>query len=365
MSKLALHLPLNSTSLGQVSLSILRELFLQKKEILLFPIGNVDISTQKQDSEFVQWIQDGVNKALIEHSRKNPIFKLWHLNGSLESFSDKQVLLSFYEVDSPTPIECNTIKNNTKVIFSNSYSVSVFNNFNLNNIEYLPLGFDNIHFKKVEPKKKEGIHFGLFGKLEPQRKRHLKTLSLWAKKYGNNPKYSLNCALFNHFLDPNVQSQMIMQALNGQQYFNINFLNYIPSNEMYNDLLNNIDIVLAMSGGEGWGLPEFQSVALGKHCLGLNAHAYKDWMNEENTVLINPSGKIPVYDNMFFQQGAPYNQGNIFDWNDQDFIDGLDKVEQRFINNPTNEAGIKLQEKFTYKKLVDNILKIMESIKNE
>jgi hypothetical protein len=355
VSKVALHLPLNNTSLGQVSLSILRELFNQKKEILLFSIGAVDISTQKQDPEFIQWIQDALNKALVEHSRKNPIFKLWHLNGSLESFSDKQVLLSFYEVDSPTPIECNTIKNNTKVIFSNSYSVSVFNNFNLNNIEYLPLGFDNIHFKKVEPKKKEGIHFGLFGKLEPQRKRHLKTLSLWAKKYGNNPKYSLNCALFNHFLDPNAQSQMIMQALNGQQYFNINFLNYLPSNEMYNDLLNNIDIVLAMSGGEGWGLPEFQSVALGKHCLGLNAHAYKDWMNEENTVLINPSGKIPVYDNIFFQQGAPYNQGNIFDWNDQDFIDGLDKVEQRFIKNPINEAGLKLQEIFTYTKLVNNI----------
>jgi len=362
VSKLALHLPLNSTSLGQVSLSILRELFNQKKEILLFPIGNVDISTQKQDSEFIQWIQDGVNKAPVEHSRKTPIFKLWHLNGSLESFSDKQVLLSFYEVDSPTPAECNIIKNNIKVIFTNTYSVSVFNNFNLNNIEYLPLGFDNIHFKKVESKKKDGIHFGLFGKLEPQRKRHLKTLSLWAKKYGNNPKYSLDCALFNHFLDPNVQSQMLMQALNGQQYFNINFLNYIPSNEMYNDLLNNIDIVLAMSGGEGWGLPEFQSVALGKHCLGLNAHAHKDWMNEENAVLINPSGKIPAYDNIFFHQGAPYNQGNIFDWNDQDFIDGLDKVEQRFSNNPINEAGIKLQEKFTYTKLVDNILKIMETI---
>ena len=48
MDKISLHLPLNSTSLGQVSLSILRELFERKKEILLFPIGGVDLSTQEQ-----------------------------------------------------------------------------------------------------------------------------------------------------------------------------------------------------------------------------------------------------------------------------------------------------------------------------
>jgi hypothetical protein len=184
---------------------------------------------------------------------------------------------------------------------------------------------------------------------------------LWAKKYGNNANYSLNCAVFNHFIDPNVQSQIITQALNGQKYFNINFLNYMPSNEMYNDLLNNTDIVLAMSGGEGWGLPEFQTVALGKHCLGLNAHAYKDWMTDQNSVLIQPNSKIPCYDNIFFKQGDNYNQGNIFDWDDNEFLNGLDKVEDRYKNNPINTEGLKLQEQFTYSKMVDSILEVMKN----
>ena len=131
---------------------------------------------------------------------------------------------------------------------------------------------------------------------------------------------------------------------------------------MYNDLLNNTDIVLAMSGGEGWGLPEFQSVALGKHCLGLNAHAYKDWMTEDNSTLINPSSKIPCYDNIFFKQGTDFNQGNIFDWNENDFIEGLDKVVNKFKNNPINTEGLKLQTEFTYTKMVDKILNTMESI---
>lgn len=362
MSKLAFNLPLNSTSLGQVSLSILRELFNRKISINLFPIGGVDLSSQKEDQDFLNWLQTSIVSASRDHNKNIPIFKLWHINGSLESYSNKQVLLSFYEVDSPTPVEINILKNNEKVLFSSNYSVSIFKSLGLNNIDYLPLGFDSIHFKQKTKKNINGIQFGLFGKLEPQRKRHLKTISLWAKKYGNNPNYTLNCAIFNHFLDPNVQSQIIAQALNGQKYFNINFLNYMPSNEMYNDLLNNIDIVLAMSGGEGWGLPEFQSVALGKHCIGLNAHAYKDWMTEENSVLIQPNSKIPCYDNIFFKQGVEFNQGNIFDWDDQDFLNGLDQVEMRHKNNSTNMQGLKLQEKFTYSKMVDSILEIMNNI---
>lgn len=363
MSKIAFHLPLNSTSLGQVSLNILRELFLKKQDIVLFPIGGIDLSTQKQDIDFLNWIQNAINIAPKVHNRKTPIFKLWHLNGSLESYSDKQVLLSFYELDSPTETEVNITKNNSLLLLSSNYAVSIFNNIGCDNVKFLPLAFDSNHFKQLtDLPKKEGIHFGLFGKLEPQRKRHLKVLQNWIKKYGNKSGYFLNCAIFNHFLDPKIQTQIIAQALEGKQYWNINFLNYIPSNEAYNSLLNNTDIVLAMSGGEGWGLPEFQSVALGKHCLGLNAHAYKDWMNEENAVLIKPNSKIPAYDNIFFQQGAPFNQGNIFDWNDQEFLDGLEKVEQKFINNPINEAGLKLQTQFTYSKMVGQILETMNSI---
>ncbi len=362
MSKKAFNLPLNSTSLGQVSLLILRELFERKEQIHLFPIGNVDISSQKENKEFFSWIQESIKLAYLEYNKNNPIFKLWHLNGSLESFSKKQVLLSFYEVDSPTSVEKNIVLNNELLLLSSNYAVDVFKNQNVSNVKFLPLAFDKFNFKKTSQKQKNGIQFGLFGKLEPIRKRHLKTLSLWAQKYGNNSDYVLNCAIFNPFIDANVQSQLINQALNGKRYFNINFLNFMQSNEMYNDLLNNIDIVLAMSGGEGWGLPEFQSVALGKHCLGLNAHSYKDWMNNSNSVLISPNGKIPVYDNLFFKEGFEFNQGSIFDWSEKDFLDGLDLVVSKFKTNPINENGFKLQSDFSSEKFVDNICSILDNI---
>ena len=360
---ISLHLPINSTSLGQVSLSILRELYSRGTDALLFPIGQIDINTQNKNDNFFKWLNDISLKASSSHSKTNPVFKLWHLSGSLESFSKEQVLLSFYEVDTPTKTELNIVKNNNKIFLSSTYAISRFKDLGCDNVEFLPLAFDSEHFSKLpRPQNRTDIHFGLAGKLEPQRKRHLKVLSAWAKKYGNKPGYFLNCSIYNNFLDPNVQSQIISQALQGQRYWNINFLPYLPTNSAYNQFINNNDIILAMSGGEGWGLPEFQSVALGKHCVGLNAHAYKDWMTEKNSTLINPNGKIPVYDNIFFREGMEFNQGSIFDWDENEFISAMEIAENKFKENPENTEGLKLQQEFTYSKMTDSILNTLNSI---
>ena len=133
----------------------------------------------------------------------------------------------------------------------------------------------------------------------------------------------------------------------------------MPNNELYNDFLNSSDIIIGMSGGEGWGLPEFQSLCLGKHGVLLNAHSYKDWANEENSTLVQPSGKIECYDNMFFHKGSDYNQGNIFDWNEDDFISACEEAIKKVESNRINEAGKKLKDDFTYSKTLDKLLELV------
>jgi hypothetical protein len=357
MKKAAFNLPLNPTSLGQVSIGLLREIYNRNIPILLSPIGQVNLSSEDEDPAFFDWLKEAIQAFPLEHKRSNPVFKLWHLNGSMESLSERQFLLSFYELDAPTAVEQNIVANNSKVYFSSQYTVDLFKQKGNTNTEFLPLFFDDKNFyRNVRQGNTNSIRFGLFGKLEPARKRHLKTLSLWASKYGNNPEYSLNCAIYNNFLDPKVQSDLIVSALGGKQFWNINFLPFIEKNKDFNQLLNNIDIVLAMSGGEGWGLPEFHSVALGKHCVGLNAHAYKDWMTRSNSILIDPCNKIPAYDNVFFKEGGIFNQGNIFDWNDSNFLSALNQAEERFRKSPENTDGISLQTKFSVKRFADKIL---------
>jgi hypothetical protein len=163
-------------------------------------------------------------------------------------------------------------------------------------------------------------------------------------------------------MHPDQNKRAYQIILGEKEYFNVQFLDYMPSNAAYNDFLNSSDIVIGMSGGEGWGLPEFQSVALGKHAVVLNAHGYKDWANEKNSVLVEPSGKTEVYDGMFFKRGLPFNQGNIFTFDEDEFIDGCEKAIERVEKNKENSEGLKLQEEFTYEKTLDGLLSELEKL---
>ena len=115
-------------------------------------------------------------------------------------------------------------------------------------------------------------------------------------------------------------------------------------------------MVIGMSGGEGWGLPEFHSVAMGKHSVIMDATGYKEWATKENSELVTPSGKISSVDGVFFNEGADYNQGRIYDFDEDAFIDACEKVIKRVESNPENEEGLKLQDEFTYEKTTNQIL---------
>ena len=327
-------------------------------EPCIFPIGgNLDLSTQKEDKEFSDWLTNCSNKALYSHNRDIPTFKLWHLNGSLESLSRDQALFTFYELDQPTKQEINIAKNNTKILVSSNESKNVFNNFGVNNVDVIPLGFDYTNFKKTEKKYfNDGrITFNVVGKFE-KRKHHEKLIKAWVKRFGGSKEYFLQCAIYNTFLKEEDNQKITNAIMQGEKPFNVSFFGFMAKNDLYNDFLNSGDIILSMSGGEGWGLPEFHSVALGKHSVILNAHSYKEFANEDNSVLVEPNGKIDCYDGKFFREGTPFNQGQIYTWDEDDFIDGCELAIKRVESSKINEKGLELQDQFPLSKTVDALL---------
>ena len=353
--------PLNSVSFGQVSIALLKEIYSKKIDINLFPIGNsADLGAQNISKDFFEWVQSSKDKALKAYSKNDPTFKLWHINSSQEGIGNKVNLFSFYELDSPTEEEVNIVKNQENVFFSSNYAVDNFRRMGCKNVHFIPLGFDETNFSSNDKQyfSDNRIVFNLCGKLE-KRKNHEKIIKSWIKKFGNNAKYHLQCAVYNPFLEEKVNNGLISNFLEGKKYFNINFLGFMQKNSMYNDFLNSGNIIIGMSGGEGWGLPEFHSLALGKHGVILNAHAYKDWATKDNSVLVESSGLIDAEDGVFFTKGTPFNQGNIFDFDEEAFIDGCEKAIKRVEENRINENGLKLQKEFTYKKTLESILKFL------
>ena len=53
------------------------------------------------------------------------------------------------------------------------------------------------------------------------------------------------------------------------------------------------------------------------------------------------------------------NQGQYFNYNEDEFIAGCEEVIKRVENNRVNEEGLKLQTEFTYEKTVDQLLALI------
>lgn len=357
----AVHVPLNSLSFGQVSFNLLYEFYKMGLNPCIFKASDqqIDFSAFDFEQEFIDWIVKNNNESFLKHNRNTPCIRLWHINDSIRSYSNKQILLTFHETDQITPIETNILKNSTVCVTSN-YTKEVFSNSGVDST-VTNLGFDSRHFKITNKKYFDDgrITFNLCGKYE-KRKHHAKIIKAWISKFGKNKKYSLQCAIHNQFYqDVNELKSIYSSILDGKTVFNVSFLTSMPKNSTYNDFLNSADIVLGMSGAEGWGLPEFQSVALGKHAVILNATAYKEWANKDNSVLVEPTGNLEVYDGKFFSKGAPFNQGNIFDFNEDSFIAGCEEAIKRVENDRVNHQGLKMQDQFKYSSTANKLLSLI------
>lgn len=353
--------PLNNLSLGQVSFNLLYQFYKKGLSPAIFKASDhpVDHSAYDYEEDFLRWVQANLQQAVASHSREIPTLRVWHINDSWRNYSDRQILLTFHETDTLTEIE-KKIASHSELCVTSNYTKDVFKQKELE-ATFVPLGFDSKHFFNTNKNYFDDgrITFNLCGKFE-KRKHHEKIIRAWVKKYGKNKKYSLQCALHNQFYkDPNELKMKFSDILDNKHIFNVMFMQFMPKNSVYNDYLNSSDIIIGMSGGEGWGLPEFHSVALGKHSVILNASAYKEWANENNSVLVEPSSKVEVYDNKFFTKGAPFNQGNIYDFDEEAFIDGCEKAVERYRSNPINEEGLKLKEQFTYEKTADKLLSLI------
>lgn len=343
--------PINSLSLGNVSFNILRELIRKNQIDGFVPMkNNADVSAFRYDEVLFKKMQALVKPAI---NFEDEVLKCWHINESAPQ-SQKQSLYTFYEVDSPTNVEIDLVNQQNHTYFSSSEAAEVFRKAGCPNVSHVPLGFDE-EFSIIDtPKVEEVTNFSLIGKME-SRKNTARIIKLWLNEFGNNPKYQLTCLINNPFYPPRLYEQKIQQILGGHHYSNINFVNFLKSNAEVNQLYNAMDIDLSgISNGEGWGLPAFNMTCLGKWSVVSNCSGHKDWAHHDNAILIEPEGKQPCYDNEFFKQGLPFNQGDYYLISDDAILNGMyDAIKKTDINR----EGIKTGKRLTYSNTVSLLKK--------
>jgi len=357
--QLIFHSPLNSLSLGNVGFNLLREFYKRGYNIGWFPEGQTDLSAYKVDEKFVAWLQKSANQRYEFLGKGLPAVSNWHIANSERTFSKKNLLLTYHEVDNCTNVEKAIVSNQHKTLFCGGFSEKVFRAAGLNNVGSFDLGFDE-DFHVTDRKYLEGrVHMGLIGKYEV-RKNTERLIKLWAAKYGNNKNYALSLLVGNPFYGSNPQetaninASFINNALGGKKFWNINPLPRLKTNEEVNDLMNSLDVDISGLGSESWGLPSFNATCLGKWSIVFNGMGQKAWATEENSILVEPSGWRECYDDAFFKKGGEFNQGNFLDVSDESIIDAFERAEKKI--GTKNQKGLDLGKQFTYGRTVDQIL---------
>ena len=357
MKQLNFEGPINSLSIGNVSLNFLRELYNKGIKVNLFPTRDqLDLSAfNGLEKSFKDWIESSKDNALKDFNKNQPTLKVWHIKGSERGIGENQFLYTFYEVDSPTEEEINIVKSQKHVFFSSSESADCFRNKGCKNVSFVPLGFDeDFRVLDEEGLGDDTIHFGLIGKFE-KRKNTASIIQNWLKVFGSDNKYQLTCLVNNPFFTEEQMKKVITMATSNKSWTNINFLSRLDTNEEVNHLINSLDVDLSgLSNGEGWNLPSFNSTALGKWSIVTNCSSHKDWATRENCILVEPDGMQDCYDNCFFSKGLSFNQGKYYKINDETMINAIKKSE--ILAKKPNKEGLSLQRKFTYSNSVDAIL---------
>lgn len=360
ISRLNLVLALNNLSLGQCGFNILRELYKRKVQCTLFPRGQIDLSAYKVDPQFGAWIERAVNTRFTKVDRKVPTLSCWHISGSEFKPSDRQFLLTFHETDQPTEHEINITNQQDFTFFSSSWSVANFQTYGATNVGFVPLGFDE-DFAPIPGRlvSKDLTHWILVGKVEMRKNSQL-IVQQWVKRYGGNSLHQLTLCVTNPFFQPQQMEAVYASFFNGQpKPVNVNILPHIKTNVEMNQLYNSADVDLSgFSSSEGWGLPSFNATALGKWSIVTNCTAHKDWATAANSILVepknDPTGMRPCYDGIFFRQGDPFSQGNVYSFSPEQLNEAMDRAEK--LAKTPNPEGEKLRTQFTWQRTVDEML---------
>ena len=358
--KLLINAPINALSFGNVSVNILKEFYKKEIDLCFFPLGD---KTQmeafdKSSKDFLRYLQNATTNRYKKINKDLPSLKLWHILGSETRYTPNQSLLTFHETSEVTETEKNLLSLQNNIFVTSNYTKNNFEINGIENVHFVPLGFDEDFHETNKEYIPEKIHFGLMGKFE-KRKNTSRIIEKWLKIFGNNPKYLLSCAITNPFLDKSIIQNEIIKITKGKVYNNLNFVPYMQTNSDVNEFINSIDIDLTgLSGGEGWNLPAFNATALGKWSVVMNATAHKDWATKENSILIEPSKLKDSDDGIFFKKGNQTNQGQFFDITDDEMESAI--IESSSKAKQPNPEGKKLQKQFAYSDTAETILKVLK-----
>jgi len=303
--RLNLQAPINQLGYGVAGLNILKALREEGAEVSLFPIGQPQVTNEKDAHS----VREAISIAQT-FDPQAPCVKIWHQNQMAERIgSGKFIGFPIFELDTFNDLEKHHLNSCDHLFVCSKWAKEICldqTRFGEHRVHVVPLGVDTELFPPAPARQDNKTIFFNCGKWEI-RKGHdiiIKAFEVVERDY---PEVELWMMCSNPFNSQEENNRW-------HQLYNHPKVKLIPraetQAEVYN-IMSQVDCGVFPSRGEGWNLELLEMMAAGKHVITTNYSAHTEFCTQDNSTLIPITNVEPAFDGKwFFGQGNWAKVGN-------------------------------------------------------
>lgn len=361
--------PINFLGYGVVGYNVLRALMALGNGVAYFPVADNDGKPTKPE-----WLGDADAKRLIDVARQNstiynpeaPSVRIWHQH-ELDMFPGRGERIGWpiFELNKFSNREKHHLANVDRLFVCSNWAKEIISKELGQDIasrtNVIPLGVNQFHFfldkeelnRRPYWTKKTTIFINV-GKWE-KRKGHNELLDAFNKAF--NPSDDVELWMIND--NPFIQhenDEWKRKYATSKMGSNIKFFPRLDTQQQLRQLFHHVDCGVFPSHAEGWNLEPLELMACGAHIIATNYSGHTEYMNKDNTLLVEPTGMELAQDGKWF-----HGQG---EWCSYSVDDVAAKMAQFHADRQAgkiglNEAGLETAKKFTWLNTAREIIKVL------
>lgn len=328
----------------------------------LFDVKITCIHDSPKDWDFFGVYSQDI-KNMLEKKRDPDSFQVFHCVPEMQNRvkrNKKTIGFATFETFDPPRKWSDILNTNNAVICPSIFNLKIFSTSVNKPMYHIPHCLNSSDWNITADKPKEEYKF-LFINSWKRRKCWDKILEAYFLEFSNDDNISLTIKTDNKSIssDINFIKKNTLKNLNLPKY------TIYKDDIKYDDLpnfMNNYECLVSSTLGEGFGLSPLQFCFLGKPCIATNFSGYQDYLNIDNSVLIDHDGFIS-YENMdnipqFSNKVWPHLR-----------IDKIRKALRFCYENKTDlydrsqKNKKQFYDKFSYECISEKLLKMFQELK--
>lgn len=371
-----------NTSYGSSAINIVTALTELGHEVALFPIGPVQLD--KECSWTHQPIIKGIELGKYNYGVEAPCIRFYHQFSQAEFVGrGPRVAWSIFELDKFTRLEiaqlsrvdhlisCSRWSDDViqSEIIDREYEKAIHSNFRGGReikSSVVPLGVDSRVFN---PKTtyRDGTTLIHIAKTEI-RKSSREIVECFNKAFTKDDDIKLLLAWTNIFDSPREQEEWNRFAKAGPIGDKIEILPRFESCKQVSSMIDSCDALVSMSKAEGWGLPQLESMASGKHVITTVNTAQSEFCNTNNSLVIECDETEKAFDNRWFLgrdfPGEPGHWAKIGQSQKDQLINHMREIHRRKQEGTLgiNNEGLATSQTFSWKHSAETLIQVLESL---